>query len=91
MVDHTCKISGAESVINIDDTDTAGTGIEHGKEGRESAEGGPISDTGRNCYNRRMSAPTLARAPSIQVMAMITRAVRISSDGQPWIPATPTS
>ena len=52
MVDHTCKVSGAETVVNIDDTDAAGAGIKHGKECGQASEGCSVADAGRNSDHR---------------------------------------
>ena len=40
MVDSAGQEACTEAVVNIDHTDAAGAGIEHGQQGRQSAEGG---------------------------------------------------
>ena len=52
VVDHAGKVSGAEAVVDIDDTDAAGTGIEHGQKCGKAAEGGSVSDTCGHCDDR---------------------------------------
>ena len=41
-------VSGAEAVVDIDDSDVWGAGVEHAEEGRGSGEGGSVADGGGN-------------------------------------------
>ena len=46
MIHHARQISGAESIIDIHNADTAGAGIQHGEQGGHTAEGRAVSDAG---------------------------------------------
>ena len=55
IVDLSGQITGAESIVDIHDADAAGTGIEHRKQCRRTAERGAAADTGRYRDDRRVS------------------------------------
>ena len=39
MIDKTCLVGGAKAVVDIDDRNAAGAGVEHTQKGRQAAEG----------------------------------------------------
>ncbi len=47
-IDIGCQISGSESIVDIDDSNTVGTTVEHGKQCGNAAQVRSITDTGGN-------------------------------------------
>ena len=52
MIYHTGKVTGAEAVIDIDNADAAGAGIEHGEQGGHTAERSAVTYAGGNADDR---------------------------------------
>ena len=42
MIDHAGQVAGSEAVVDIDHTDPAGAGIEHGQQGGQPLKGGAV-------------------------------------------------
>ena len=95
MIHHARQISGAESIIDIHNADTAGAGIQHGEQADTPPKDAPYPMLVGTAITGQSARPpmTLARAPSIPAMAIITRASIIESmwDSRRCRPATPTS
>ena len=52
MVDAVCKETRTETVVDVDDTDAAGAGIQHGQQRGDAAEGCAVTDRSRDCDDR---------------------------------------
>ena len=48
MIDQTGDISGAESVVDVDDRHARGATVEHAEQRRNAPETGAVADTGRD-------------------------------------------
>ena len=52
MVDHAGHVARAEAVVDVDDRDAAGTGVQHAEQRCDPAEGGAVADAGRHRDDR---------------------------------------
>ena len=77
MIDQTGETGRAEAVVDVDDRDAGGAGVEHAEQGGDAAEAGAVADAGRarrSPGRRRGRRPRSGRAPSMPATTIMTRA-----------------
>ena len=57
MIDKTCLVGGTEAVVDVDDRNAAGAGVEHRKKRCHAAEACAVAHAGRHRNDRAVGKP----------------------------------